>query len=247
MWRPRRLTRSSRRRRRWGDHGDGLDGPEADGRDRAAARRASDGASVRRAATVVARAVAVHAVATEGEGKRLKRARDAGRSLAGVVGALLLVGSAALALSLGSDVGVASPLGQSPRNPPRYPTSYFTGPLGSRNILPSTRGAFLFIFPSGYGDSIRIQRARVLKRERFLGRRFDGIQVHYGGGGTYRGISDCIAPDRVAQRPERWIHDHGAVPLSPGRPTALSPMSMPGSRISASETLPTTSSATASR
>ena len=139
------------------------------------------------------------------------------------LGTLLLLGSAALLFSLRSEVSVASPLRQSARTPPRYPTSYFTGPLGSRNILPSTRGAFLFIFPSGYGDSIRIQRARVLKRERFLGRRFDGIHVHYGGGGTYRGTSNCIAPDRIAQRPERWIHDHGAVPLvswSPDRSLA---------------------------
>jgi hypothetical protein len=138
-------------------------------------------------------------LAPRDDGLRAWLHRVIGALLASVVLCTLpLLGFAVILLSLPAEMGTASPprarLSPSSGNP----TSYFTGPLGRRNILPPKRGAFLFLFPSGYRDSIRIQQARVLERERFLGRKFDGVHVHYGGGGTYRGIPHyCARPHRT--------------------------------------------------
>jgi hypothetical protein len=93
------------------------------------------------------------------------------------------------------------------------PASYFTGPLGSRNLLPAKPGAFLIDEYGGYGTSWDQTKAGILQRQQDMGRGFDGIHVHYGGDGSYLGIANCIASDRVSARPPDWIHGLGAFPV----------------------------------
>jgi hypothetical protein len=101
-----------------------------------------------------------------------------------------------------------------------YPSSYFSGPLGSRTPVPLRSGGGLLIdMYGGIGLTPAGWRAGILQREASIGRRFDGLQIHYGAG-TYRGLRGCLAPDRARQRKEKWIHAHGALPLvvwSPNR------------------------------
>jgi chitodextrinase len=94
-----------------------------------------------------------------------------------------------------------------------YPASYYTGPLGSRNLLPSKAGAFLIDMWGGIGTTTSQFQAAIASRESFIGRSFDGIHVHYGGGGSYLGISNCVAPDRIAERLPQWIHSRGSMAL----------------------------------
>jgi len=98
-----------------------------------------------------------------------------------------------------------------------YPASYYTGPLGQNNILPSKPGALLIVWPNGVGWPA--QQARVSDLESRMGRRLDGIGTHYGGGGTFNGNANCMW--NSGERREQWIHDRGSYPIvswSPDRP-----------------------------
>jgi hypothetical protein len=92
-----------------------------------------------------------------------------------------------------------------------YPASYYTGPLGANNILPTKQGAFLFTMFGLNGGAYTSDtwRAGVLQRETDMGRKYDGVHMHYGGNGTLGGVANCISGDSQ----EQWIHDTGHIVL----------------------------------
>jgi hypothetical protein len=94
----------------------------------------------------------------------------------------------------------------------RWPASYFTGPLGTRNILPATRGgALVGIFSGIPNGTIDQQKAATKAREAYAGRRFDVYHTFLGGAGTYNGIRHCAYANGVKM--VRWAHFRGGVPL----------------------------------
>lgn len=106
-----------------------------------------------------------------------------------------------------------------PPPPTGYPASYFAGPLGNQNPLPTKPGALLILWPNGSGVSA--QNARIADLEQRMGRSFDGIGIHYGGGGTFGGAATCAYIG--SERREQWVHDRGSIPVvswSPDRSLA---------------------------
>lgn len=99
-----------------------------------------------------------------------------------------------------------------PPSGPSYPASYFTGPLGTRNILPAKQGAFLIDYYGGVGTSWDQYKVGVAQREQQIGRKFDGLHVHYAGDETYMGVPNCIAPGLIPLRMEEWIVSRGSFP-----------------------------------
>ena len=97
---------------------------------------------------------------------------------------------------------VAAPTRSHSSRPPgrraSYPASYFNGPLGRRNPVPPTRGAFLLAWHSRSGWTRT--KAGILERHRAIGRPFDGIATVH-------------AP---SERREAWIHKQGALPIIAG-------------------------------
>lgn len=81
---------------------------------------------------------------------------------------------------------------------PRYPASYFSGPLGRRNPVPQRKGAFLLAWHVRHGWAGT--KAGVLERHRAMGRPFDGIATPY----------------IPSERREAWIHKQGALPIIAG-------------------------------
>src|SRR5439155_516589 len=65
------------------------------------------------------------------------------------------------------------------------PASYFTGPLGNNNLIPTKPGAFLIDEYGGIGTSWAQKQAGVLQRQQDLGRKFDGVGFHYGGSDSW--------------------------------------------------------------
>jgi Glycosyl hydrolase family 26 len=92
------------------------------------------------------------------------------------------------------------------------PASYFSGPLGSNNLIPNKPGAFLIDAYGGIGTSWAQFQTGVLQREADMGRAFDGIGIHYDGGGTWGGVFGMVDPAYFSPRREQWAHDHGSFP-----------------------------------
>jgi hypothetical protein len=89
------------------------------------------------------------------------------------------------------------------------PRSYFTGPLGDNNLVPSWTGAFLIEYYDGVGTSWEEAKAALLERQTYLGRRFDGVHVQYGSG-VWDGVFGMYDPDAYRPRREQWIIDNGS-------------------------------------
>ncbi len=89
------------------------------------------------------------------------------------------------------------------------PASYFTGPLGANNLIPTNPGAFLIDFYGGYGTSWAQAQTGILQREADIGRPFDGIGIHDDGGQSWDGVPGMEPPTGR----EQWIHDHGSFPV----------------------------------
>jgi hypothetical protein len=106
----------------------------------------------------------------------------------------------------------------------RWPASYFTGPLGTKNILPATRGgALVGIFHRDPNGTLEEQKAAIRAREAYAGRRFDVYHNFLGGAGTYNGIRNCAHASGIKM--VRWVHRRGGVPLvswTPKRSTTKS-------------------------
>jgi len=90
------------------------------------------------------------------------------------------------------------------------PASYFTGPLGANNVLPSRTGALLIEQYGGIGTTWLQKRAGITERQKSTGRRFDGIHVQYWGAGTWDGLKGMEDPTQMQPEPERWAIDNGA-------------------------------------
>jgi Glycosyl hydrolase family 26 len=92
----------------------------------------------------------------------------------------------------------------SPRNhrsSAAFPSSYFTGPAGARNILPPRRtGAFLGIWDGGL--------AQAFNREAMFGRKFDILGAMYN---APRG--ECFNTIPFSDGKPRRIVAHGAIPI----------------------------------
>jgi chitodextrinase len=87
----------------------------------------------------------------------------------------------------------------------QYPASYFTGPLGTKNPVPTKRGTFLITWlgmPGGATTWTQV-RDRVLQRERDMGRKYDGIMT-----------TDWQAD--WGENRLQWIQDHGSIPIVAG-------------------------------
>lgn len=109
------------------------------------------------------------------------------------------------ALNLLGQIGGVAP----PPTPPSgvaYPASYYTGPLGQKNILPPKKGAFLISALSMPGEATTWEqwKTRVVQRETAMGRKYDGLMSGYGPGEAWQ-------QDRL-----RWIHDRGCIPIAFG-------------------------------
>jgi hypothetical protein len=87
------------------------------------------------------------------------------------------------------------------------PASYFTGPLGEHNLVPTRRGAFLIEYYNEVGVGWPQVQQAVVQRQHDIGRTFDGIQIGYGGGGTWDGVYGMYGP---TDRPEQWIISNGS-------------------------------------
>jgi hypothetical protein len=90
-----------------------------------------------------------------------------------------------------------------------HPESFFTGPLGRRNIVPSKPGVLLIENYGGPGTDWPKIQAKIVQRESDMGRRFDGIHIQYQGGGTHDGVFG-IDTQGIHERREEWIHYRGA-------------------------------------
>jgi hypothetical protein len=81
-----------------------------------------------------------------------------------------------------ADPGCASASDTDEFNAPAvsYPASYFTGPLGAGNLLPSEDGAFLMawiVAPQSEGLSWSAHQAQMLQREGEIGRTYDALMA----------------------------------------------------------------------
>jgi hypothetical protein len=115
-----------------------------------------------------------------------------------------LVHAGELGMSVSRFVGMMAP------RPPAssYPPSYFTGPLGQNNILPTRPGAFWMTWgPSNEGGATTWTEFKnnMLTRETLMGRTYDGIMA------TYFPEFGEWAEGRM-----QWIHDHGSIPIMAG-------------------------------
>jgi hypothetical protein len=79
--------------------------------------------------------------------------------------------------------------------------------------VPQKQGAFLIDYPGGVGQTWEMAKAAVQRRELDMGRKFDGIEFQYWGGGTYQGQSNCIDTSEINEQREQWIQAHGAMPI----------------------------------
>jgi hypothetical protein len=89
-----------------------------------------------------------------------------------------------------------------PPPPPDYPVSFFTGPLGVRNVVPANSGGVLVGLWTGVkGNSEDQQRQLIQQRMSDCGRNFDFIQFQ----DTQLSVAGSSAED--------WINSKGAVPV----------------------------------
>jgi hypothetical protein len=90
------------------------------------------------------------------------------------------------------------------------PASYFTGPLGRNNIVPDGKGALLMDQYGRAGDTWSMKRVGFAGREQLVGRKFDGIQIQYWGGGSWQGVNGMEDPATYQPKQEQWAKDEGA-------------------------------------
>jgi hypothetical protein len=91
---------------------------------------------------------------------------------------------------------------------PGVPASYFTGPLGTNNLIPAKTGAFLIDQYGGQGTTWDTEKADLLKRETDMGRKLDAIQFHYDGSGTWNGVFGMNDPTGYSSLPEPFLLAH---------------------------------------
>ncbi len=144
-------------------------------------------------------------------------------SFAGVV-VLVAVGWAGRAASSGDEPGtprnsrnasLAAPLGNNRRTPRSaadaecpLPRVVFHGAAGETQLRAPEGEAFLLSWHGSAGADWTDVKAGVVKRQRAMGRRFDGIAAAF----------------VQFERRERWIHNQGALPIVAGWTPGGSPL-----------------------
>jgi hypothetical protein len=94
------------------------------------------------------------------------------------------------------------------------PASYFNGPLGANNLIPSKPGQFLLdqygAVPCAWQTC---GKSGIIKRQTDIGKHFDGIgmQKNYGGKADNCTLRSAGNPDQADM--EQWIHDNGSFPI----------------------------------
>jgi hypothetical protein len=79
---------------------------------------------------------------------------------------------------------------------PDFPAGFFTGPLGSDNILPADEdGALVGLWTGFEGQTQQGKIDRWEALQTAAGRTIDVLAFHYGGGGTVNGIPNCAFLD----------------------------------------------------
>lgn len=126
------------------------------------------------------------------------------------------VSTAQIAVTVG---GVAPPPPPPPPPGRTWPASFFTGPLGTNNILPtSASGIFLAAMNGGYGYTWPEAQTAIQTRQQQMGRKYDVIQGHKGGdlaGGwpaDQYGPLVYGAPPATYWQPyvEDWVRENGS-------------------------------------
>ncbi|WP_445185065.1 hypothetical protein ACTXG6_43105 [Pseudonocardia sp. Cha107L01] len=76
--------------------------------------------------------------------------------------------------------------------------------------MPDGKGALLI---DQYGPSAatwETKKAGITERQKSIGRKFDGIQIQYWGGGSWDGVYGMEDPTKFQPRQEQWAKDDGA-------------------------------------
>jgi hypothetical protein len=102
---------------------------------------------------------------------------------------------------------------------PSWPSTYFDGPLKANTPLPVPGHKFLILWHNIQGHTWAQTQSEILQRETDVGRRFDGLGLFYGGGGTYHGWPSCSYIVDSEQR-EAWVHSRGSIPVVTWAPNA---------------------------
>jgi hypothetical protein len=93
-----------------------------------------------------------------------------------------------------------------PPPPGNRPASWFTGPMGTANVIPPAGQGFLLEMYGGIGVTWQQQQTAIQQRETAMGRRFNGYQIQY--------ISTGGSWDHVENnKPLEWFHNRGGLPL----------------------------------
>jgi hypothetical protein len=77
----------------------------------------------------------------------------------------------------------------------RFPSTFYTGPLGANNILPTTdTGRLLTALTGITGNTTLQQRTMLLDKETAMGREYDLYHWHFDGSQSYGGVFGCEDP-----------------------------------------------------
>ena len=118
-----------------------------------------------------------------------------------------LVHAGEMGMSISHLVGALVDPNRPPPPPPppapgvEYPASYYTGPLGTSNILPPQEGAFLMTWANEPGGGTEDHKNFILSREAAMGRTYDGIMF----------------PEPQFAETVSWIAGKGAIPIVAGK------------------------------
>ena len=95
-----------------------------------------------------------------------------------------------------------------------FPASYYSGPLGARNVLPKTsNGVLLGDWGGVQGYTWPQQEQFIEQREADMGRNFDLIGEMIATDGTLNGVSGCAEAGDMADDKPAFAHSQGAVPI----------------------------------
>lgn len=98
------------------------------------------------------------------------------------------------------------------------PASYFSGPLGANNIVPSKAGALLIEYYGGIPTTWAQKQAGIQSRQTFTGRKFDGIHLQYCGDCSWGGVYGMEDPASYSPRMEQFSIDNGSYTLISWQP-----------------------------
>jgi NedA-like, galactose-binding domain/Glycosyl hydrolase family 26/Divergent InlB B-repeat domain len=101
-----------------------------------------------------------------------------------------------------------------------WPPSYYSGPLGAKNPLPAPGHKLMVLWHEIGGHTWAQTQSEIQQRIADVGNNpFDGIGIHYGGGGTFGGVANCAFITPSEQR-ELWVHNLGSMPIVHWSPNA---------------------------